>query len=92
MLARDTLREVAPKVRVTSSASFTSSSCANASSQNLNDTLSFVTSSAFGHVAFTESAVVVSFASTDAFIVPNALQNRLLSLAGCCAQCGVSCD
>ena len=69
-----TVRVFGPMVIVTWSASFASSSCENASSQNVNDAFIFVISISRGHLAFTESAVVSSSRATVAFFSPNWLQ------------------
>ena len=76
MLARGAFLDWPPNVIVIWSANFASSSWANASSQNLSDALSFVTSVSFGHCALTESAVVVSFADCVPFIEPKLLQKK----------------
>ena len=65
-----------PNCTDTWSASFASSSCANARSQKSNDALSFDTSMSFGHFAFAESGVAVSCGGTVAFMSPKALQKR----------------
>ena len=68
MLARVLCLELPPNVIVIASARFLSFSCANASWQNLNESLSWVTSFALGQVAFTESGVDVSSGARVPFI------------------------
>src|SRR5215207_2716536 len=86
MPARVMVLDWPPNDTVTWSASFASSSCPIASSQDLNDALSFATGVSLGHFALRESAVVVSAADRVAFIAPKLLQKRVLSLTRCWAM------